>query len=141
MEPRETVRAVAGKGLEGDRYYSGLGTFSPHPPKADFEITLIEQEQIVNFAEQSGLPFTALLARRNLVTQGVDLNSLAGKEFNVGEVRIRGVRLCEPCNYLARISFPEALTGLVHKGGLRGQVLTSGTIKVGDKVRGPSGRH
>jgi MOSC domain-containing protein YiiM len=134
MASRSEVRALPGKGLEGDRYFGGKGTFSPHPQKPDFEITLVEKEKIEAFAVESGLPFTASHARRNLVTEGVDLNALAGKEFLVGEVRIRGIRLCEPCSYLAKTTFPEALRGLVHKGGLRAQILTAGTIRVGDAV-------
>jgi MOSC domain-containing protein YiiM len=127
-------RALPGRGLEGDRYCSGKGTFSPDPQQPDFEITLIENEKIDEFAARSGLPFTASQARRNLVTEGVDLNSLVGREFLVGVVRLRGIRLCEPCSYLARTTFPETLRGLVHKGGLRAQILTGGAIRVGDAV-------
>ncbi len=135
MRPRAEARAVPGRGLEGDRYFSGTGTFSPVCRQPDFEITLIEQENIDAFARESGLPFTSLHARRNIVTQGARLNELAGKEFYVGEVHLRGTRLCEPCNHLAKISFPEALKGLVHRGGLRAQVLSEGSIRVGDTIR------
>ncbi len=135
MKPLTEVRAVPGKGLEGDRYFSGTGTFSPAGHKPDFEITLIEQEQIETFARAAQLPFTAMEARRNIVTQGIRLNDLVGREFSVGAVRIRGIRLCEPCHYLATISFPETLKGLVHKGGLRAQVLSEGLIRVGDTIR------
>ena len=135
MKSRTEVRAVPGKGLEGDRYFSGIGTFSPRTRKPDYEVTLIEREKIEAFARESGLPFTAMRARRNLVTEGVDLNALAGKEFYVGPVRIRGIRLCEPCDYLAKVSFPETLKGLVNKGGLRAQVLSEGVIRVGDPIR------
>src|SRR5215472_12590199 len=96
MSSKQRVRAVPGKGLEGDRYFLGIGTFSPKPQKADFEITLIEQENLRSFAADSGLPFTSALARRNIVTTGILLNDLVGKEFCVGEVRLRGIRLCEP---------------------------------------------
>lgn len=92
---------MPGRGLEGDRYYSGTGTFSPTCQKPDFEITFIEQERIDAFARESTLQFTALHARRNIVTVGVDLNELVGREFHVGEVHIRGLRLCERCNYPA----------------------------------------
>lgn len=125
---------MPGRGLEGDRYFAGSGTFSPHPQKPDFEVTLIEWEKIEAFAAESGLPFTAERARRNLVTEGVDLNALVGKEFFVGDVRLRGMRLCEPCSYLARISFPETLRGLVHKGGLRAQIVSGGVLRIGDAV-------
>jgi MOSC domain-containing protein YiiM len=134
MESLETVRAVPGRGLVGDRYYLGKGTFSPAEAKPDFELTLIESENIEDFANETGLPFTALQARRNIVTEGVRLNELAGKDFEIGEVRIRGIRLCEPCSYLASISFPETLKGLVHKGGLRAQILREGVIRVGHAI-------
>ncbi len=127
-------RAVQGRGLAGDRYFLNLGTFSPTPQKPDFELTLIEEEQIEAFAAASGLPFTAAHARRNIVTRGVALNELVGREFLLGPVRVRGLRLCEPCNYLAKISFPETLKGLVHKGGLRAQILTEGILCTGDMV-------
>src|ERR1051325_4776851 len=104
MRPQTEVRAIPGRGLEGDRYFYGRGTFSPAPQKPDFEITFIESAQIESFARSSGLPFRALQARRNIVTEGINLNELAGKEFSVGNVRIRGIRLCEPCNYLARLT-------------------------------------
>jgi MOSC domain-containing protein YiiM len=135
MESKEEVHAVPGKGLVGDRYFSGGETFSPQPQKPDFELTLIEGEKIKAFAHESGLPFTSSHARRNIVTDGIDLNELEGKEFLVGEVRIRGIRLCEPCDYLAKTSFPETLKGLVNKGGLRAQILSKGTIHVGDPIK------
>lgn len=134
MAAQAAARAVPGLGLEGDRYFDGTGTFSPDPRKPDFELTLIEKEKIEAFARESGLPFTAADARRNLVTEGVDLNALVGREFRIGEVRVRGIRLCEPCNYLAKITFPETLKGLVHKGGLRAQILTEGTLRPGDPI-------
>jgi len=131
---RPSVRAVPGLGLEGDRYFSGKGTFSPRPQRPDFEVTLIQKEHIDAFASGSGTAFGARDARRNLVTVGVDLNALVGREFRVGDVRIRGLRLCEPCGHLARQTSPGVLTGLLHKGGLRAQILTGGTIRVGDAL-------
>jgi MOSC domain-containing protein YiiM len=134
MEAREEVLAVPGRGLEGDRYFEGIGTFSPQERKPDYEVTLIEREKIEEFAMASGLAFTAFDARRNVVTEGVDLNALVDLEFMIGEVRIRGIRLCEPCNYLAKITSREVLRGLVHKGGLRAQILTEGRIRTGDAI-------
>jgi MOSC domain-containing protein YiiM len=134
MEAREEVLAVPGKGLEGDRYFEGIGTFSPEEQKPDYELTLIEQEKIEEFARAAGLAFTAFDARRNVVTEGVDLNALVDREFMIGKVRIRGIRLCEPCNYLAKITSREVLRGLVHKGGLRAQILTPGRIRAGDVI-------
>ena len=135
MQARASVRAVPGKGLEGDRYFAGIGTFSPTPQKPDFEITLIEREQIEAFARASGLAFTAEHARRNIVTEGINLNELVGREFYLGTVRVRGIRLCEPCTHLAKSSFPETLAGLVHKAGLRAQLLSEGVIARGDEIR------
>lgn len=135
MVPRHSVRAVPGRGLEGDRYFMGVGTFSSKPQKPDFELTLIEQENVHAFAADSGLEFTASHARRNILASGVRLNELVGQEFYVGEVRIRGIRLCEPCSHLAKNSFTEALQGLVHRGGLRAQILSEGVINVGDRIR------
>jgi MOSC domain-containing protein len=134
MECRESVRAIPGRGLEGDRYFSSLGTFSPQFHKPDYEVTLIQKEHIEAFQVASALPFTSKHARRNLVSEGVDLNLLVGKDFSVGSVRLRGIRLCEPCNYLAKRTFPEVLQGLVHKGGLRAQILSEGVMRIGDPV-------
>ena len=134
MESRDSVRAVPGRGLEGDRYFHGIGTFSPAPHKPDYEVTLIQKEHLDKFQMAFALAFTSKDARRNLVSEGVDLNSLVGKDFNVGSVRLRGIRLCEPCNYLAKNTSPAILQGLVHKGGLRAQILSEGVIRVGDSL-------
>jgi MOSC domain-containing protein YiiM len=117
MEPQQEAHAVPGQGLLGDRYFDGSGTFSQNPRKADYELTLIEKEKVEAFARESGLDFTAHQARRNIVTEGVDLNELVGKEFLLGGVLVRGIRLCEPCNHLTKMTYPETLRGLAHKGG------------------------
>lgn len=134
MQPVAQVRAIPGRGLEGDRYFSGAGTFSKNPQRPDYELTLIQKEHIEAFARSSGLGFTADLARRNLVTEGVDLNAYVGKEFKIGAVRVRGIRLCEPCNYLAKQTHPDVLPGLAHKGGLRAEILSEGTLRPGDRI-------
>jgi len=134
MAPQQVVRAVPGRGLAGDRYAQGIGTFSPQPPKPDHELTLVQQEHVEEFARDLGKPFSARDMRRNVVTRGIDLNSLVGHEFRVGAVLVRGIRLCEPCNFLAKQTTPEVLRGLVHKGGLRAQILSEGDIRVGDVV-------
>jgi MOSC domain-containing protein YiiM len=134
MQALTSVRAVRSRGLEGDRYFSGHGTFSKTPQQPDYELTLIEEEAIEDFARESRLVFTAAHARRNVVTRGVALNDLVGREFTIGEVRIRGLRLCEPCHYLAKTTFPSVLRGLVHRGGLRAQILSDGLLRVGDPV-------
>ena len=134
VDSRPAVLALPGRGLQGDRYLLGTGTFAKTPQQPDFEITLVESEAIESFARESGLAFTTAHARRNLVTRGVALNDLVGVEFTVGAVRIKGLRLCEPCSYLAKTTWPEVLRGLVHRGGLRAQILTEGMIHVGDPV-------
>ena len=131
---QKSVHAIPGRGLKGDRYFDGNGTFSPPLQKPDFEITLIQKEHVELFASSSGVSFTTRMARRNLVTVGIDLNSLVGRDFRVGSVLMRGVRLCEPCNYLAKQTSPKILRGLLHKGGLRAQILSEGEIRVGDSL-------
>lgn len=134
MQAVDIARAVPGRGLEGDRYCTGTGTFSPPERKPDHELTLIESEAIAAFRHESRLDFTPVHARRNLVTVGVRLNDLVGVEFTIGAIRIRGLRRCEPCNHLAKTTYPEVLRGLLHRGGLRAQILTAGTLHVGDLI-------
>lgn len=128
------VRAVPGKGLEGDRYYKATGTYSDRPGAAR-EITLIESEAIGAMARDNKTTIAAGDARRNIVTRGTPLNHLVGREFLVGRVRLRGIRLCEPCSHLEGLTRRGVLAGLIHRGGLRAQILTEGEIRVGDSVK------
>jgi MOSC domain-containing protein YiiM len=134
MKSVTEVRAVAGRGLEGDRYFLKRGTYSSkHGP--DREVTLIEIEAIEALERDYGVKLSPGDARRNIVTRGVALNHLVGKEFRVGEAVLRGIRLCEPCQHLVRLTGQEkVLPGLVHRGGLRAQVVKGGVIRVGDAV-------
>jgi len=126
--------ALAGVGLEGDRYAARTGSFSAKP-KPGRQITLIEAEAIEALERELGLVLAPGETRRNLVTRGVALNHLVGREFSVGEVRLRGHELCEPCGSLARMTGkPQIQPGLVHRGGLRAEILTGGVIRVGDAV-------
>ena len=128
------VRAVPGKGLEGDRYFKGEGTYSDrHGP--DREVTLIEIETIEALERDYKLKLSPGDARRNIVTLGVPLNHLVGKEFSVGEVTLRGIRLNEPCNHLASLTDEKVKPGLVHRGGLRAQILSEGVIRPGDTIQ------
>lgn len=130
----ESARALAGRGLEGDRYAKNGGTFSAKPGTGR-QITLIEAEAIEAYEAELGEPLSAAEARRNLVTRGVRLNDLVGREFLVGEVRVLGCRLCEPCAHLVRLTGkPQTLTGLANRGGLRAEILSDGVIRVGDRV-------
>ena len=128
------ARALPGRGLEGDRYGSGTGSYS-NKPGPSRELTLIEIEALEGLKSDDGLDLSPGDSRRNVVTRGVPLNHLVNREFTVGAVRLRGVRLCEPCARLASLTDPRAHPGLIHRGGLRAQILTEGTIRVGDPVR------
>jgi MOSC domain-containing protein YiiM len=126
------VVAIPGAGLAGDRYALKLGTF--FKPKPDFELTLIEAEAIEALRRDYHVELAVGEARRNIVTRNVPLNHLVGKEFAIGDVRIRGIRLCEPCDHLQKLTGKPVIKGLLHRGGLRAQILTPGTIRVGDVV-------
>lgn len=132
MKSMSEVHAVPGQGLEGDRYFNQAGTFSK--PQPDREVTLIEIEAIEALQQENGIDLAQGDPRRNIVTRGVPLNHLVGREFIVGEVRIRGLKLCEPCGHLARLTHQDVLSGLMHRGGLRAQILTEGKIRPGDLV-------
>lgn len=127
------VHAIPGKGLEGDRYFTQTGTYSKKP-RPDREVTLIEVEAIEALAREYKIALEPGAARRNIVTRGVPLNHLVGREFRVGDVTVRGLRLCEPCAHLERLSHSGVREALIHRGGLRAQILTDGTIRVGDSI-------
>jgi MOSC domain-containing protein YiiM len=134
MQCLESVRAVSGKGLEGDRYFEAQGSFFKNErTRPDKEITLIEQEALDALLRDYSIELGTDEARRNIVTSGISLNHLVGREFAVGSARLRGLRLCEPCGHLERLT-GRKLKGLVHRGGLRAQIVESGEIKVGDPV-------
>jgi MOSC domain-containing protein YiiM len=133
VESRDQAVAIPGVGLEGDRYALKQGTF--YKPKPDYELTLIEAEAVEALRRDYQVELAAGDARRNIVTRGVPLNHLVGKEFVIGGVRIRGIRLCEPCDHLQSVTGKQLMEGLCHRGGLRAQILTQGTIHVGDCVK------
>jgi MOSC domain-containing protein YiiM len=128
MSPVDEATARAGFGLEGDRY------FRPDGNEPDREITLIEAEAVEAFVRDDKVPFEVAESRRNVVTRGVALNHLIGREFSVGEARLEGIRLCQPCNHLQKLTRPGVLKGLVHRGGLRARIVQDGPIRVGDPV-------
>ena len=136
MASPDAVKALPGKGLEGDRYALGVGTYSPDegPTPPDREITLFEAEVLQALARESGIEFVPAETRRNVITRGVALNHLVGRRFRVGEVELEGVRLCEPCKYLVELTGKNVLGPLVHRGGLNARILSEGTIRVGDPV-------
>src|SRR4051812_3949243 len=118
--PVDAVRAVAGQGLDGE-YHADL--------------TLIAAEALDGFESDTGIALTHAESRRNVLTRGVDLNALVGRRFAVGEAVCEGVELAEPCRRLERLTRDGLLRGLVHRGGLRAEVLGDGEIRVGDPVR------
>ena len=138
MDPVESVRAEAGAGLEGDTYYEDPGSKADQSG-GDREVTLIECEAVESATRESGVPLTTAESRRNLVTRGVRLNPLVGQEFEVGGVRLRGIRLCHPCGHLEALTRPGVLKALANRGGLRAQVVEGGTIRVGDRIAATSG--
>jgi len=134
-QPISSASVVAGKGIEGDRYYNGKGTFSKKlKNNPAVELSLIEKEEIdhFNITYKQNHEYGDL--RRNIVTEGVRLNDYVGKEFTIGNIKLKGIRLCEPCPYLAETVNPLVLPHLIGVGGLRAQILTGGTIKQGDIV-------
>lgn len=130
----DSVRAVPGRGLEGDRYFAHAGTYSDTPGTGR-DVTLIESDQIESIEREYGIKLEPGQSRRNLTTRGISLNELVDREFRVGEVVVRGTRLCEPCAYLADlIGDPGSLKAMVHRAGLRCDIVTEGTISVGDSI-------
>lgn len=133
MRPLDRVRAIAGVGLEGDRYALGTGHYSADP-KVDREITLIEAEEIEALESGSGIVLAPGETRRNVTTRGIRLNDLVGRRFRIGDVDCEGTRLCEPCQYLTDLLGKPILAPLVHRAGLRARILTGGEIAAGDPV-------
>ena len=136
MRSVDQVRAVAGQGLEGDRYFLKQGTFTDNPNVTGRQVTLIESEAIDALARDYGYELAYKDSRRNIVTRGVPLNHLLGKEFRVGAVTLKGVRLNEPCSHLAGLTDDKVKVGLVHRGGLRADIVSDGVIRVGDAIDG-----
>ena len=127
------VEAVAGRGLTGDRYFAKEGTFSAKDGP-DREVTLIESESLEGLAREHEITLQPAHARRNLLTRGVPLNHLVGKTFAVGPVVLRGIRLCEPCGHLEKLTCKGVEKGLIHRGGLRAQVMQGGVLAVGADI-------
>jgi MOSC domain-containing protein YiiM len=129
----DLVVCVVGHGLEGDRKFRREG-LPPRKNGPDREVTLIEAEAIEAVNRDCDIELRPLETRRNVLTRGVALNHLVGKRFRVGEVILEGLRLCEPCEYLESLTRPGVREALLHRGGLRAQVLEGGSIKVGDPI-------
>jgi MOSC domain-containing protein YiiM len=133
MQEISTVEAIAGRGLKGDRFFAE-DTTDPSQYDPSREITLIEIETFQAVENEYGIKLGLAESRRNLITCGVPLNHLVDKEFTVGQVHLRGLRLCEPCEHLASMTQKEVLPALIHRGGLRAQIIRGGRITVGDTI-------
>ena len=134
MQLVRQARALPGRGLEGDRYAISCGTFSPrgaHRP--GYELTLIAAEVVEELTSRdAALDFAS--TRRNVLTRGIDVNALVGRDFTIGDVHCRGLRLAEPCAHLERLHGPGLLRPLIHRGGLRADILSGGTIQQGATI-------
>jgi hypothetical protein len=134
-ESRESVEAVANRGLKGDRYYRGTGIYNEQENLEPSDITLIEAEALEAAVEDYGVDFDSGAHRRNVTTRGVALNHVVGTRFRVGEAVLEGIGLCEPCGYMESLADqPEAATALKHRGGLDARIVESGTIGIADDV-------
>src|SRR5262249_25416349 len=138
LQSFEQIEAVAGRGLVGDRYFLNEGTFS-EKDGPDREVTLIEIEALEALGRESNISLPPAQTRRNLLTRGVPLNHLVGRECSIGPIVLRGLRLCEPCGHLEKLTQTGVKTGLVHRGGLRAQLLVGGILKVGLEIAPAAG--
>jgi MOSC domain-containing protein YiiM len=133
MRAVDSVEAIAGVGLTGDRYAIPLAEQDPTDDEVR-EVTLVEAEQIEWLAAETGIRLTPGATRRNLTTRGVRLNDLVGRTFRVGSVRIQGVELCEPCAHMQELVGQPVLRPLVHRAGLRARLLDGGELRIGDSI-------
>ena len=135
LQPVDTAELQSGKGIVGDRYFNGKGTFSEQlEGSADWEVTLIESEEIQNYNDSQGTEWPDGAFRRNIVTRDIRLNELVGLEFSVGAALLEGVRLCEPCAHLGSLLGPAVVRGMAHRAGLRARILVSGEVRSEDAV-------
>lgn len=120
-QPVDAVDVTA-DGVVGDRYAESR------------DLTLVEAEALEGLREDTGIEVSPAEVRRQVLTRGIRLNDLVGERFRVGEVECVGQELCEPCNHLQGLTYPGVLRGLVHRGGLRADIVSGGRIAVGDEV-------
>jgi MOSC domain-containing protein YiiM len=135
LQSRHTARAIAGKGLEGDRYADETGFYSQNPttPGAR-ELTLIDATAVKMANEAVDGDFDYANCRRNLITEGADLESLLGRRFTIGNVTCEGVRDCPPCVHLEELTGLKVMKPLLHTGGLRARIVKGGEIALGDPI-------
>jgi len=129
MIPVNDIEVLPDCGLKGDRYAKSKN----RKRKAD-QLTLIENENIISFTRETGLPLKPHEPCRNLVTTGINLNGLCGKRFRIGNIELEGLELCEPCSKFAKNTYPEALRFFVRRGGLNARIIQGGIISLGDEI-------
>lgn len=135
MQPLSQAEAIAGRGLAGDRYLKGTGYYSDRPlADGSREVTLIEAEELEGIEKETGLRLDPSESRRNVLTRSVRVNDLIGKRFRMGEVVCEGMRICEPCTYLEKLTGKRVMRPLVHRGGLRARIVSGGAVRVGDGI-------
>ena len=135
MAGLERAHVVAGRGIQGDRYFDGRGYYSHVRPLTGRRLTLIEGEALEALARETGIVLGPHECRRNLVTRGIRLAYLIGRRFRVGGVECYGERLCPPCGYLEQVTGKRGVNrGLTHRGGIRAEILLDGEIALGDVV-------
>jgi MOSC domain-containing protein YiiM len=130
----DRVDAIADVGLAGDRYATQTGHWSPIARRGE-RLTLIANEEFLRLGNEQGIWLEPGATRRNITTTGIELDSLIGRRFAIGPVVCQATRRCEPCTYLEELIGEEVLYALVHRAGIRVQILEGGTISVGDPVR------
>jgi MOSC domain-containing protein YiiM len=129
MSSLTSAEALPGVGLAGDRYAEAKNRRGP-----DYEVTLIESENIEGFTRATGRSLAPEMPRRNIVTAGVRLNDLVGRHFSVGHAVFEGLELCEPCSLFAKRTYSEVLVFFRGKGGLRARIVSGGLVKIGDPI-------
>jgi MOSC domain-containing protein YiiM len=135
-EPRQPMHhvaevvAVAGRGLEGDRYFQPSDDGDPTA-----EITLIESEGIEAATAESGLDIRLEDTRRNIITSGIRLADALGSRLGLGEVEVEALEPNPPCRHLADLAGKPLLGPLAVRGGVRGRIVKGGVIRAGDPIR------
>lgn len=134
MQSVPEIQAIAGKGLKGDRYFDIVAR-DGKTEKTGRHATLIESEALEALERDYEMKLPPDQSRRNILTRGVALNHLVGREFKIGDAVFRGIRLCEPCKHLEKLTGMPVMRGLLHRGGLRAEIINGGTLRVGDSIQ------
>ena len=128
MQAVKTINVLANKGIVNDRYYKEKND-------KDIQVTLIESENVDYYNKLSGTNFLTTDFRRNIITKGISLNQLVGKEIEVGEVKMKVHRLCDPCRYLQDLlKQKDFVKKMLNRSGLRCEILTNGSISINDNI-------